>query len=201
MADQLDMENRDPNSINDHIKIAFEDTIAEVPGAHAIDCVWRNSYRCFEGGKSCCYKFLTAICGICIALYWGCCFACLAFEHIWCVTPSLSAFRIECGAWRNKTNNSKHQLRENEDRQTQKTHYADSPTLCEGMQLVGNKQVLQSPTQFPYTRNVVNVLIIERTRMYKYPCPLVFVVFVVPLSQYYTQHAFATTTKVHDIAG
>lgn len=33
----------------------------------------------------------------------------------------------------------------------------NSPTLCEGMQLVGNKQVLQSPTQFPYTRNVVNV--------------------------------------------
>lgn len=56
-----------------------------------------------------------------------------------------------------KTNHSKHQLRENEDRQTQKTHCADSPTLCEGMQLVGNKQVLQSPTQFPYTRNVVLV--------------------------------------------
>ena len=81
-------------------QVAFEDILAEVPGAHAIDCVWRNSYRCFEGGKSCCYKFLTAICGICIALYWGCCFACLAFEHIWCVTPSLSAFRVECGAWR-----------------------------------------------------------------------------------------------------
>lgn len=96
----LDMENRDPNDINDHIKVAFDDILAEVPGAHAIDCVWRNSYRCFEGGKSCCYKFLTAICGICIALYWGCCFACLAFEHIWCVTPSLSAFRVECGAWR-----------------------------------------------------------------------------------------------------
>lgn len=64
MADNLDMENRDPNGMNSYIQVTFGDVLAEPEGARSADCVWRNSYKCFEGGLSCCYKLLTYICGL-----------------------------------------------------------------------------------------------------------------------------------------
>ncbi|KAL3852830.1 hypothetical protein ACJMK2_016445 [Sinanodonta woodiana] len=81
--------------INNHVN--FEDCIAEPDGVRSIDCVWRNSYRCFTCGKNCMYKFLTTLCGICIALCWGCDFACTAFDHIWCLTPYLRKYAICVG--------------------------------------------------------------------------------------------------------
>ncbi|XP_060078224.1 caveolin-1-like [Ylistrum balloti] len=94
---ELDMENRDPNSLNDNVQVSFEDVLGEPVGINSIDCVWKNSYWCFNCGKNCCYKFMTCLCGICIALYWGCEFAIIAFDQIWCITPSLRVFSIYCG--------------------------------------------------------------------------------------------------------
>ena len=90
----VDLMNRDPNQLNSYVHVQFEDVLAEPPGAHSADCVWRNSEKCFTGAKNCCYRFLTFICGICIALYWGCEFACLSFYAIWCCTPYLRALHI-----------------------------------------------------------------------------------------------------------
>jgi hypothetical protein len=42
----------------------------------------------------CCYKFLTFICGIPAALMWGCIFACIAFEEVWCITPMVRSVNI-----------------------------------------------------------------------------------------------------------
>ena len=64
MADQLNMQNRDPNSMNAHVQVQFDDVLAEPAGAHSAECVWRNSYKCFSGGMSCCYKLLTYLCGL-----------------------------------------------------------------------------------------------------------------------------------------
>ncbi|XP_060078221.1 caveolin-1-like [Ylistrum balloti] len=94
---ECDLENRDPNNLNDHCKVAFEDVLGEPDYIRSIDCVWKNSYWCFNCGKNCCYKFMTCLCGICIALYWGCEFAIIAFDQIWCITPSLRVFSIYCG--------------------------------------------------------------------------------------------------------
>ncbi|XP_033745494.1 caveolin-1-like [Pecten maximus] len=94
---ELDMECRDPNALNSNVQVAFDDVIAEPEGAHSIDCVWKNSYWCFNCGKNCCYKFMTFLCGICIALYWGCEFAMIAFDMIWCVTPMMRVHAIYCG--------------------------------------------------------------------------------------------------------
>ncbi|XP_061179128.1 caveolin-3-like [Saccostrea echinata] len=94
---ELDMVDRDPNQINSHVKVAFEDVLAEPDGAHSIDCVWNLSYFCFNCGKNCCYKFMTTLCGIFIALYWGCEFACITFDQVWCITPSLRIFSIYMG--------------------------------------------------------------------------------------------------------
>ena len=90
----LDMNNRDPQNLNNYVQVDFDDVLAEPQGAHSADCVWKNSYKCFNCGRNFCYKLLTFLCGICIALYWGCTFACLAFEAIWLWTPSIRALHI-----------------------------------------------------------------------------------------------------------
>ncbi len=65
MADrEVDLMNRDPNGMNNFIQVEFEDVLSEPNGAHSSDCVWRNSFKCFECGKNCCYKFLSFFCGI-----------------------------------------------------------------------------------------------------------------------------------------
>ncbi|XP_076451372.1 caveolin-1-like [Babylonia areolata] len=93
----VDMVRRDPNNLNDHLRVSFEDVLAEPDGAHSVDCVWRNSFKCFECGKGFCYKALTLICGLPLALWWGCEFACITFSHVWHVTPCLRVLMINCG--------------------------------------------------------------------------------------------------------
>merc|ERR1712121_545785 len=96
MAD-IDLVNRDPNNVNDHLKVTFEDIIAEPEGAHSIDCVWKGSYICFNCCKNCYYKCFTFWFGICIAMEWGIDFALIAVEHIWCATPLFKMCEIDCG--------------------------------------------------------------------------------------------------------
>ncbi|KAL3852809.1 hypothetical protein ACJMK2_016424 [Sinanodonta woodiana] len=96
---ELDLSNRDPNNINDHIKacVNFEDVLAEPEGIQSIDCVWKLSFCCFNFWKNFCYKLSTLCCGICIAAEWGCEFACIAFNHIWFITPCLRVCEVNCG--------------------------------------------------------------------------------------------------------
>ena len=64
MAENLDINNRDPIGMNSYIQVTFADVLAEPEGAHSGECLWRNSYKCFTGALSCCYKVLTYICGL-----------------------------------------------------------------------------------------------------------------------------------------
>ena len=64
MAESLDMVNRDPNGVNSYIQFSFEDVLAEPEGAHSCECLWRNAYKCFTGGLSCCYMILSGIFGL-----------------------------------------------------------------------------------------------------------------------------------------
>lgn len=72
-----------------YFQTAFDDVLAEVDGTHSIDCIWKASYACFHGCKSCCYNIFTFFCGIWIACFWGLDFALISFAHVWCVTPIL----------------------------------------------------------------------------------------------------------------
>merc|ERR1712223_451482 len=71
MAAELDMMNRDPNNINPHLKVGFEDIFGEPEEIRSMDCVWKNSYKCFECWKQLCYTIMTFCCGICIAMEWA----------------------------------------------------------------------------------------------------------------------------------
>merc|ERR1712110_824256 len=97
MAAELDMMNRDPNNINPHLKVGFEDIFGEPEDIRSMECVWKNSYKCFECWKQLCYTIMTFCCGICIAMEWGCEFAYIAFTHIWFVSPCFKCLEINCG--------------------------------------------------------------------------------------------------------
>ncbi|XP_064606147.1 caveolin-1-like [Liolophura sinensis] len=92
----LDLVNRDPNSINNHVQVAFEDVLAEPEDVRSMNCVWKFTYKCFTLWKQLCYNIATFCCGLCIAMNWGCIFAETAFYHIWYITPYLKWLEINC---------------------------------------------------------------------------------------------------------
>jgi len=89
-----DLGNRDPNNLNDHLQVAYEEVLGEPDHTHSLECVWKCSYKCFNLWKTLCYVIGTTLFGICIAMMWGCYFAEVAFWHIWYFTPLLKAIEI-----------------------------------------------------------------------------------------------------------
>lgn len=77
-----------------HRQVHYEDIFGEPEAVRSHDCVWRNSYKCFNGTFACCYKFLTLLCAIPLACCWGCEFACTACYHVWYLTPYLRWFEM-----------------------------------------------------------------------------------------------------------
>ncbi|XP_070558041.1 caveolin-1-like [Ptychodera flava] len=96
--ESLDMEMRDPNNLNEHVRALWEDLIGEPTGTHSMDGVWRCSYKCFNSCKACCYKVLTVLCAVPASIYWGCCFAMASFDMIWCTTPCIKMYLMQFGA-------------------------------------------------------------------------------------------------------
>lgn len=76
-------------------QVEFEDVIAEPDGTHSLDGVWKLSYTTFTVSKYWCYRVLSAIFGIPVALLWGFLFACISFCHIWAVVPCIKSCLIE----------------------------------------------------------------------------------------------------------
>lgn len=76
-------------------QVEFEDIIAEPDGTHSLDGVWKLSYTTFTVTKYWCYRILSAIFGIPVALLWGFLFACISFCHIWAVMPCIKSCLIE----------------------------------------------------------------------------------------------------------
>ncbi|KAJ9579214.1 hypothetical protein L9F63_024678, partial [Diploptera punctata] len=81
--------------------VQWDDVIGEPEGVRSVNCVWKLSSWCFRCSRNCCYIFMTLLLGPIAALCLGCTFACLAFEHIWCIAPCLRVHKITCAATRN----------------------------------------------------------------------------------------------------
>lgn len=96
-----DLEDRDPNSLNQHLQVMWDDVIGEPEGIRSPECAWRLSGHCFRISRGCCYIFLSVLVAPLLALLLGFTFACLAFQHIWCVAPCLRVWKITCAATRN----------------------------------------------------------------------------------------------------
>ncbi|XP_048863221.1 caveolin-1-like [Brienomyrus brachyistius] len=92
---EIDLVNRDPKHLNDHVvKVDFEDVIAEPAGTYSFDGVWKASFTTFTVTKYWCYRLLTALVGIPLALVWGIIFAILSFLHIWAAVPCVKSYLI-----------------------------------------------------------------------------------------------------------
>ncbi|KAH0508709.1 Caveolin-3 [Microtus ochrogaster] len=117
---EIDLVNRDPKNINEDIvkvhepqtalssrnvtsglkemrnlKVDFEDVIAEPEGTYSFDGVWKVSYTTFTVSKYWCYRLLSTLLGVPLALIWGFLFACISFCHIWAVVPCIKSYLIE----------------------------------------------------------------------------------------------------------
>ncbi|XP_006729097.1 caveolin-2 [Leptonychotes weddellii] len=78
---------RDPHRLNSHLKVGFEDVIAEPVSTHSSDKVWICSSALFEISKYVIYKFLTLFLAIPMAFTAGILFATLSCLHIWIIMP------------------------------------------------------------------------------------------------------------------
>nr|XP_039256823.1 caveolin-3-like [Styela clava] len=92
--DGPDLDERDPEDINGHVRVLFEDAFAEPEGSHTIDGVWTCSYKTFWAMKSCCYIVMSVLCGGPCACMWGLMFACQSMINIWCIRPCCRFYEI-----------------------------------------------------------------------------------------------------------
>ncbi|XP_033127635.1 caveolin-1-like isoform X2 [Anneissia japonica] len=90
----IDMINRDPNSINSHVQVGFEDVLAEPDGVHSPECVWKLANKCFTCSRDIAYTLFALCYGVPYAFFWGCEFAYLSFAHIWIITPAISMYMV-----------------------------------------------------------------------------------------------------------
>ncbi|KAJ0029079.1 hypothetical protein NQD34_004076 [Periophthalmus magnuspinnatus] len=80
---------RDPQDINAHLKVVFEDVIAEPQSSHSFDRVWIWSHAGFELVKFLFYRLLSTLLAVPLAFILGLLFAILSLIHIWLVVPCI----------------------------------------------------------------------------------------------------------------
>ena len=68
--------------------------LGEPDGIHSCDIIWECSFILFSCFKNLCYGLVTLLCGFWLAAYWGVCFGCIGFQHIWIFTPFLKLFGL-----------------------------------------------------------------------------------------------------------
>ncbi|XP_069991264.1 caveolin-1 isoform X2 [Penaeus vannamei] len=93
-ASPFAMDNRDPNNLNPHIQVLWDDIVGEPEGLRTPDGCWNCSIKCYDGTRRCCYVLLVVLFAPFIACCNGCQFACLAFNQVWCVGPCLRLWKI-----------------------------------------------------------------------------------------------------------
>ncbi|KAF1386428.1 hypothetical protein PFLUV_G00094740 [Perca fluviatilis] len=85
---------RDPNDINAHLKVGFEDVIAEPISTHSFDKVWIGSHAAFELVKFIFYRLLTTLLAVPMAFILGLVFGVLSCIHIWLVMPVIESLMM-----------------------------------------------------------------------------------------------------------
>lgn len=97
----LDLTNRDETGLNDHVKLAFEDILAEPEGYHSWDCLWKATFRLFHGLRGFLYRLLSLVLAIPAAIVWALVFALLTALNVFCCVPGARAAAIP-GFWLGK---------------------------------------------------------------------------------------------------
>merc|ERR1712019_311595 len=90
-------ENRDPESLNDDVKIKFEEIIAEPEGYHSSKYIWHLSNEVYRFFKDIMYQVFSLIFGVPLAAFWGLIFAFVACTHVWFYSPLKRSHKIKMG--------------------------------------------------------------------------------------------------------
>ncbi|KAJ8002734.1 hypothetical protein DPEC_G00162020 [Dallia pectoralis] len=85
---------RDPNEINTHLKVGFDDIIAEPSSSRSFDRVWIGSHAVFELVKYAFYRILTTVLAVPMAFLLGVVFAVISCVHIWLLMPLVRCFLV-----------------------------------------------------------------------------------------------------------
>lgn len=94
---EIDLHARDPHGMNEHIKVRFQDIIAEPDEEiFSFDAVWTTSYKTFTLTKLWCYRITSLLFAVPLSVCWGIYFACLAFCSAWVCLPCIKSEEIEC---------------------------------------------------------------------------------------------------------
>jgi hypothetical protein len=88
-------EDRDPEKLNDDVKIKFEEIIAEPEGYHSSKYIWHLSNEVYMFCKDASYQVLSLFCGIPMAAFWGILFAFVACAHVWIYAPMKRSHTIK----------------------------------------------------------------------------------------------------------
>ncbi|XP_078076007.1 caveolin-2-like [Mustelus asterias] len=94
LPEEKERRKRDPNGINTHVKVSFEDVIAEPAATQTFDGVWICSHVSFEFSKFVLYKVLTLFLAIPLAFAIGIFFAIISYIHIWFLMPIVKTFMM-----------------------------------------------------------------------------------------------------------
>ncbi|XP_065302752.1 uncharacterized protein [Dermacentor albipictus] len=87
---------RDPNVLSEYLQVEFDDVFAEPEGTYSLNGVWKAATLTFTHTKNICYRALSLLCAVPLALIVGISFACLSFQHIWCIGPAIRHCRVNC---------------------------------------------------------------------------------------------------------
>lgn len=93
--DDIDIKERDPDEINQHLRVTFQEIFAEPHiTIYSFDKVWIYAFQVFNVVKLWTYRIMTLICGLPCACCWAVYFGCLSFCNIWVWVPWLKAWFI-----------------------------------------------------------------------------------------------------------
>ncbi|XP_069039446.1 caveolin-3-like [Lepisosteus oculatus] len=85
---EIDLVNRDPKNLNSEvITVDFPDVVAEPDSYHTADVIWSLGERVFTRSQPCCYRAVSTLLGLPMALLWGVIFAAASFCQVWAGGP------------------------------------------------------------------------------------------------------------------
>ncbi|ENN78657.1 caveolin-2 [Dendroctonus ponderosae] len=96
----LDLEDRDPQRINQHLEVSWDTLIGEPQSLRSPECAWTLSQYCFRFSRIGVYTCLSVLFAPIAACFVGTCYAVFYFQYIWCSVPSLWLCKATCGITR-----------------------------------------------------------------------------------------------------
>nr|XP_002121925.1 uncharacterized protein LOC100180042 [Ciona intestinalis] len=91
---------RDPEFINQDLRVNFDDVIAEPEGYYTPKYSWHLSKEVYGFSKGCCYSVASFFCSVPAAFLWGIWFAFIACLNIWLLVPFRRCHNIKMSLWK-----------------------------------------------------------------------------------------------------